>query len=64
MRGKLFSIVIPVALIILGVILMFLYVESGLYITGAGILWLIIAFLIGYKDDEPQPLGMGRGRKR
>jgi hypothetical protein len=64
MRGKLFSIIIPAALIILGVILMFLYIETGLYLAGAGLMWLIISFLIGYKDDEPQPLGMGRGRKR
>jgi membrane-bound ClpP family serine protease len=64
MRPILFSVIIPALLIILGIIFILLDVEYGVFLSATGIIWLIVSFLIGYKDDEPQPLGMGRGRKR
>ncbi len=64
MRPILYSVIIPAALIILGIIFVLLGQDYGVFLSATGILWLIISFLIGYKDDEPQPLGMGRGRKR
>lgn len=64
MKPLVFSVIFPAVLMIAGVIMMLMYNEYGLYIAGIGGLWLIISFLIGYKEDEEQPLGMGRGRKR
>lgn len=64
MRPILFSVILPVGLIIIGIILVLSSVYPGALITAAGAIWLIIAFFIEYKEDEKQPLGMGRGRKR
>jgi len=64
MRPILYSVIIPVLLIIGGIILVLTKFDFGIFLTGTGILWLIISFLIGYKEDEKQPLGMGRGRER
>jgi len=64
MRPILFSVILPVGLIILGIILVLASVYPGALLSAAGAIWLIIAFFIEYKEDEKQPLGMGRGRKR
>lgn len=64
MRPLVFSVILPASLIVLGIILVLLQYNEGIYLAGGGVLWLIVSFLIGYKDDEEQPLGMGRGRKR
>lgn len=64
MKPFVFSVIMPILFIISGIIMMLMYIEYGLYVAGIGGLWLIISFLIGYKEDEEQPLGMGRGRKR
>jgi len=64
MRPLVFSIILPALLIVLGIIMILFQYNEGIYLAGAGGLWLVISFLIGYKDDEEQPLGMGRGRKR
>lgn len=64
MRPLLFSVLIPSAFIVLGIIFVLLNIQYGVLISASGVLWLIVSFLIGYKDDENQPLGMGRGRKR
>lgn len=64
MRPLFFSVILPALLLISGIIMVILNVEYGIFLAGIGVLWLIISFLIGYKEDEPQPLGMGRGRER
>jgi hypothetical protein len=64
MRPLLFSVLLPVGLIILGIILVLLGFHPGALLAAGGALWLIFAFFIEYKDNEKQPLGMGRGRKR
>ncbi len=64
MRTTLFSVILPASLIVLGLCLVLLGIEYGIFAAGAGALWLILSFLIGYKDDEAQPQGMGRGRER
>ena len=64
MRTLFLTVLLPSLFIILGIILILLNADYGIYITGAGVLWLIILFLIEYKEEEEQPLGMGRGRKR
>jgi hypothetical protein len=64
MRPLVFSVIIPSLFIILGLVMILLGFNYGGLLVGTGVLWLIVAFLIGYKDDETQPLGMGRGRKR
>ncbi|MBN8585030.1 MAG: hypothetical protein J0M37_08025 [Ignavibacteria bacterium] len=64
MRTLFLTVLLPSLFIILGIILILLNADYGIYITGAGVLWLIISFLIEYKEEEEQPLGMGRGRKR
>ncbi|HRE10365.1 MAG TPA: hypothetical protein PK605_11965 [Ignavibacteria bacterium] len=64
MRSLFLTVLLPSFLIILGIILILLNAEFGIFLAAAGVLWLIISFLIDYKEDEEQPLGMGRGRKR
>ncbi|MEO8512542.1 MAG: hypothetical protein ABI543_03185 [Ignavibacteria bacterium] len=64
MRTLLLSVILPVFLIITGIVLLLLDVDYGIYISVVGGIWLVIAFLIDYKEDEEQPLGMGRGRQR
>ena len=64
MRTLFLTVLLPSFFIILGIIMILLNADYGIYITGAGVLWLIISFLIEYKEEEEQPLGMGRGRKR
>ncbi len=64
MRPLVFSVIIPALLIVIGLIMVLLNFNYGGLLIGAGILWLIVGFLIEYKDNESQPLGMGRGRRR
>jgi hypothetical protein len=64
MRPLVFSVIIPALLIVSGLIMVLLNFNYGGLLIGAGILWLIVGFLIEYKDNESQPLGMGRGRRR
>ncbi len=64
MRPLVFSVVLPAILLVSGLIMVLLNFNYGGLFIGAGILWLIVSFLIEYKDNESQPLGMGRGRKR
>jgi len=64
MRSLFLTVLLPSFLIILGIILILLNVSYGIFLAAIGVLWLVIAFLIGYKEEEEQPLGMGRGRKR
>ena len=64
MKAILFSVIIPIFLIIGGIVMVLLKFDYGVLLIGAGFLWLVVSFLIGYKEDEEQPLGMGRGRER
>lgn len=64
MRALIFSVLVPSFLVISGIIMLLLGTEYGVLITGIGTIWLIVSFLIIYKDDEPETAGMGRGRKR
>lgn len=64
MRSLLFSVLIPSFLIILGIILLLVGLQYGLFISAIGAIWLVVSFIIDYKEDEKQPLGMGRGRPR
>jgi hypothetical protein len=64
MKAIMFSVIIPVVFIIGGIIMILFKYDYGVLLTGAGVLWLVISFLIGYKENEEQPLGMGRGRQR
>ncbi len=64
MRPLVFSVIIPALLIVSGLIMVLLNFNYGGLLIGAGFLWLIVSFLIEYKDNESQPLGMGRGRRR
>ncbi len=64
MRPLVFSVIIPALLIVSGLIMVLLNFNYGGLLIGAGILWLNVSFLIEYKDNESQPLGMGRGRRR
>lgn len=64
MKPIAYSVILPVFLIILGIILFLFEMPFGVFLSAAGSIWLIISFLIGYKEDEQQPLGMGRGRQR
>ena len=64
MRTLFLSIVFPSFFIILGIILILLNADYGIFISAIGVLWLLLSFLIGYKEEEDQPLGIGRSRKR
>lgn len=64
MRPLVFSVILPSLLLVSGLIMVLLNFNYGGLLIGAGVLWLIVSFLIEYKDNETQPLGMGRGRKR
>ncbi len=64
MRTLFLSIVFPAFFIILGIILILLSADYGIFVTAIGVLWLVLSFLIEYKEEEEQPLGIGRGRKR
>lgn len=64
MRTLFLSIVFPAFFIILGIILIILSIDLGIFVTAIGVLWLVLSFLIEYKEEEEQPLGIGRGRKR
>ncbi len=64
MRTLFLSIVFPSFFIILGIILILLNADYGIFISAIGVLWLLLSFLIEYKEEEEQPLGIGRGRKR
>lgn len=64
MRTLFLSIVFPSFFIILGIILILLNADYGIFISAIGVLWLLLSFLIEYKEEEDQPLGIGRGRKR
>ncbi len=64
MKTMFYSVILPVSLIVAGIISILLDFPYGYFLIGAGVLWLIISFIIDYKEDESQPLGMGRGRKR
>ncbi|HWA06016.1 MAG TPA: hypothetical protein VG961_05675 [Ignavibacteria bacterium] len=64
MRTLFLSIILPAFFIILGIILIILDATYGIFVTAAGVLWLLLSFLIEYKEEEEQPLGIGRGRKR
>ncbi len=64
MRTLFLSIVFPAFFIILGIILILLSADYGIFVIAIGVLWLVLSFLIEYKEEEEQPLGIGRGRKR
>jgi hypothetical protein len=64
MRTLFLSIVFPAFFIILGIILIILSIDFGIFVTAIGVLWMVLSFLIEYKEEEEQPLGIGRGRKR
>ena len=64
MRTLFLSIVFPSFFIISGIIFILLNADYGIFISAIGVLWLLLSFLIGYKEEEDQPLGIGRGRKR
>ena len=64
MKALFLSVILPAFLIIAGIIMLLLGIPYGIYSAGLGVLWLIISFLIDYKEDEEQPMGMGRGRER
>ena len=64
MRTLFLSIVFPSFFIISGIILILLNADYGIFISAIGVLWLLLSFLIEYKEEEDQPLGIGRGRKR
>ncbi|MBE2217497.1 MAG: hypothetical protein IAE90_04790 [Ignavibacteria bacterium] len=64
MRPLIFSVILPSLLLVSGLIMILLNFNYGGILIGAGIIWLVVSFLIEYKDNESQPLGMGRGRKR
>lgn len=64
MRTLILSIILPAFFIILGIILILLNADYGVFVTAVGVLWLVLSFLIEYKEEEDQPLGIGRGRKR
>lgn len=64
MKSLILTVLIPSFLIILGIILLLLGVQYGLFISAIGAIWLVVSFLIDYKEDEKQPMGMGRGRPR
>lgn len=64
MRPILFTVILPSFLLITGIIMLILGYSDGIFLSFIGIVWLVISFLLIYKDDEPNTLGMGRGRKR
>jgi hypothetical protein len=64
MRPILFTVIMPSFLMIAGIIMLILGYSNGVFVSFIGVVWLIISFLLIYKDDEPNTLGMGRGRKR
>ncbi len=64
MRTLFLSIIFPAIFIILGIILILLKADYGIFVTAIGVIWLVLSFLIEYKEEEDQPLGIGRGRKR
>ena len=64
MRTLILSVILPAFLIIAGIIMLLLGVTFGIFSSAVGVVWLIISFLIDYKEDEEQPMGMGRGRDR
>lgn len=64
MRPIFFSVIFPSLLIILGLIIVLAISNFGVLISAAGVVWLLLSFFIEYKEDEEQPLGIGRGRKR
>jgi len=64
MRPLVFSVILPALLLISGIIMILLNFNYGALVIGAGVIWFVVGFLIEYKDNESQPMGMGRGRKR
>ncbi len=64
MRPLVFSVILPALLLISGLIMILLDFNYGALVIAAGVIWFVVGFLIEYKDNESQPLGMGRGRKR
>lgn len=64
MRQLIYSVILPSLLIIAGIITVLTYSNYGVLISAIGVLWLLLSFFIEYKEDEEQPLGLGRGRKR
>ena len=64
MRPLIFSVIIPSLFIITGIIIVLTYSNYGVLISAVGAIWLLLSFFIGYKEDEEQPMGIGRGRKR
>lgn len=64
MRPLVFSVILPALLLISGIIMILLSFNYGALFIGAGVIWFVVGFLIEYKDNESQPMGMGRGRKR
>lgn len=64
MRPIFFSVIFPSLLIILGIIIVLAISNFGVLISVAGAVWLLLSFFIEYKENEEQPLGIGRGRKR
>lgn len=64
MRQLIYSVILPSLLIIAGIITVLTYSNYGVLISAVGVLWLLLSFFIEYKEDEEQPLGLGRGRKR
>ncbi len=64
MRPLIFSVILPSLLIILGIITVLTFSNYGVLISVIGVVWLLLSFFIEYKEDEEQPMGLGRGRKR
>ncbi len=64
MRPLIFSVILPSLLIIIGIIVVLTISNFGVLVSAAGAVWLILSFFIEYKEDEEQPMGIGRGRKR
>lgn len=64
MRSLIYPVIIPGIMIITGLALMIYQQPYGIFIAVIGAIWMVLSFLIGYKEDEELPMGMGRGRKR
>ncbi len=64
MRSLIYPVIIPGFLIIVGLALLIYQQPYGLLIAAVGGVWMLLSFLIGYKEHEEFPMGMGRGRKR
>jgi len=64
MRSLIYPVIVPVALFILGILVILLGEPYGVFLSGAGALWLVLGFLVHYGEDERQNIGMGKDNRR